>query len=618
MTFAPLAKAVGASVAVHGVELPAHDPSRPAERPRPLRDVAAQLVEEIRQLDGDVVLYGHCLGGALAVETALQLEEAGIRVLGVVAGGTFPAARLPGRLARLVDRVLPTDRWLSDRAYHELLRSLGGFTDVVDPADRAFLVRALRHDAREAEGYYTERYDDADAATERRRLQAPMLCVVGGRDRATELYEERFAEWEDFSDDVDLAVIPSAGHYFLKHQADELAAILGEQVRRWRRGERPRARSAVAGASEASTTTFLWVALTQLLSMIGTGLTTFALGVWVLQQTGSVSRFAMISVLAVLPAILLSPVAGAVADRYDRRRVMVAADVVAGVATATLVGLVATDRLELWFVYVFAGVGLGRQRVPATRLPRRDHPTGAQALPRAGQRPGDARHLGRRPRRRAGRWRPGRALRAEHRHRHRRGDLRPGLRRAAARPLPGAAVDQARGDVPGRGRRWVALHRPPPALVVMVVFFVVFNFLFSVPLVLATPLVLAGNSPQTLGAVLAAGGIGALLGSLLMAVWGGTRRRAIGMVGGTITLGVSVVLLGRHRRAGGAGDRHGRDLRLAAGAQRPLAGPHPDQGRTRAPRTGARRQPDDGHVHHAVGVPGRRAALRLGGNSDRR
>ena len=44
--------------------------------------------------------------------------------------------------------------------------------------------------------------------------------------------------------------------------------------------------------------------------------------------------------------------------------------------------------------------------------------------------------------------------------------------------------------------------------------------------------------------MLAAGGIGALLGALLMAVWGGTQRRAIGMVGGTITLGISVMLLG--------------------------------------------------------------------------
>ncbi len=554
VTFAPLANAVGASVAVHGVDLPGHDPSRPAEDPRPLREVAAELVEEIRHLDGDVVLYGHCLGGALAVETALQLEEAGTRVLGVVTAGTLPAARLPGRFTRFVNRVLPTDRWLSDRAYHDMLRSLGGFTDVVDPADRAFLVRALRHDARQAETYYTERYDEPEA--QRRRLRAPVLCVVGERDRATELYEERFAEWQDFSAEVDLAVIPSAGHYFLKHQADELAAILGEHVRTWRRGAPPRARSAVAdagagsgagagaGAGEPSARTFLWVALTQLLSMIGTGLTTFALGVWVLQQTGSVTRFAMISVLAVLPAILLSPIAGAVADRYDRRRVMLVADAVAGLATAVLVGLVATGRLELWFVYVFACVGAA-----ANAFQRPAYLAAiSQLVPK--------RYLGQAN----GLVSLGTSA----------GDLVAALAGGVLVGLFGLgtviAIDVAtfgvafvvlllvrfparlwirqeetfRAEVAG-GWRYIIRRRP---LVVMVGFFVVFNFLFSLPLVLATPMLLAGNSPQTLGLVLAAGGIGALFGSLLMAVWGGTRRRAVGMVGGTITLGLGVVLLG--------------------------------------------------------------------------
>ena len=550
VTFAPLANAVGASVAVHGVDLPGHDPSRPAEDPRPLREVAAELVEEIRQLDGDVVLYGHCIGGALAVETALQLEEAGTRVLGVVAAGTLPAARLPGRFTRFVNRVLPTDRWLSDRAYHDMLRSLGGFTDVVDPADRAFLVRALRHDARQAETYYTERYNEPEA--QRRRLRAPVLCVVGERDRATELYEERFTEWQDFSDEVDLAVIPSAGHYFLKHQADELAAILGQHVHTWRRGAPPRARSAGAvagagagaGAGEPSTRTFLWVALTQLLSMIGTGLTTFALGVWVLQQTGSVSQFAMISVLAVLPAILLSPIAGAVADRYDRRRVMLVADAVAGLATAVLVGLVATGHLELWFVYIFAGIGAAANAFqrPAylaaiTQLVPKRYLGQANGLVSLGTSAGD---------------------------------LVAALAGGVLVGLFGLstviAVDVAtfglafvvlllvrfparlwfkreetfRAEVAG-GWRYIIRRRP---LVVMVAFFVVFNFLFSLPLVLATPMVLAGNSPQTLGLVLASGGVGALLGSLLMAVWGGTRRRAVGMVGGTITLGLAVVLLG--------------------------------------------------------------------------
>ena len=212
VTFAPLAEAMPGHVAVHGVDLPGHDTSRRDETPRPLTEVAADLVPEIQALGGQVVLYGHCLGGALAVETALQLEAAGTPVLGVVEAGTFPAARLPGRFTRAVDRFLPTDRLLSDRAYHDMLRSLGGFTDVVDPEDRSFLIRALRHDAREAEGYYTDRYTDVEAGREVRHLRAPLLCVVGERDRATELYQERFAEWGDFSQDVDLAVIGRAGH----------------------------------------------------------------------------------------------------------------------------------------------------------------------------------------------------------------------------------------------------------------------------------------------------------------------------------------------------------------------------------------------------------------------
>ncbi|WP_114907069.1 non-ribosomal peptide synthetase/MFS transporter [Ornithinimicrobium murale] len=544
VTFAPLAQEMPADVAVHGVDLPGHDTSRREESPRPLVEVAADLVPEIQALGGDMVLYGHCLGGALAVETALQLEAAGSPVLGVVEAGTFPAARIPGRVARVLDRFLPTDRLLSDRAYHDMLRSLGGFTDVVDPADRSFLIRALRHDAREAESYYTERYSEVEAGRPVQQLRAPLLCVVGDRDRATELYQERFAEWTDFSADVDLAVINRAGHYFLKHQAEELAGVLHGRIGRWRRGERPRSEPVTAHAGEATTRTFLLVALTQLLSMIGTGLTSFALGVWVLQETGSVSRFALISVLAVAPAIVLSPVAGAVADRFDRRRVMIVADSAAGAATAALVALLATGRLELWFIYLFAGVGsvANAFQRPAylaavTQLVPKRYLGQANGLVTLGASAGDlvAALLG--------------------------GILIGFFGLAVVVAIDASTFvvafvvllcvrfpdrlwvrreESFRAEIVG-GWRYITRRRP---LVVMVVFFVVFNFLFAVPVVLATPLVLTGSSPQVLGTVLACGGIGALLGTLLMAAWGGTRRRALGMIGGTITLGVAVVLLG--------------------------------------------------------------------------
>ena len=51
-------------------------------------------------------------------------------------------------------------------------------------------------------------------------------------------------------------------------------------------------------------------------------------GVWVYQRTGSVSSFALISVAALPPGILLAPLAGAVADRWDRRKLMMVAKLV--------------------------------------------------------------------------------------------------------------------------------------------------------------------------------------------------------------------------------------------------------------------------------------------------
>lgn len=62
------------------------------------------------------------------------------------------------------------------------------------------------------------------------------------------------------------------------------------------------------------------------ISAIGSGLTSFGLGVYVFQQTGKASLMALITLLAFLPSLLLSPLAGALADHYDRRLLMVLGD----------------------------------------------------------------------------------------------------------------------------------------------------------------------------------------------------------------------------------------------------------------------------------------------------
>lgn len=68
----------------------------------------------------------------------------------------------------------------------------------------------------------------------------------------------------------------------------------------------------------------LWAG--ELISAVGSGLTSFGLGVYVFQQTGSAGSMALVSLLAFLPTLLLSVPAGVLADRYDRRLLMMLGD----------------------------------------------------------------------------------------------------------------------------------------------------------------------------------------------------------------------------------------------------------------------------------------------------
>ena len=75
---------------------------------------------------------------------------------------------------------------------------------------------------------------------------------------------------------------------------------------------------------------FLVIWIGELISSIGSGMTAFALSVYVYQSTGSVSLVSVISLAAFLPTILLSPLGGVLADRYDRRLLMIIGDLFSG------------------------------------------------------------------------------------------------------------------------------------------------------------------------------------------------------------------------------------------------------------------------------------------------
>lgn len=73
----------------------------------------------------------------------------------------------------------------------------------------------------------------------------------------------------------------------------------------------------------------LWAG--ELISAVGGGLTSFGLGVYVFAQTGSAANMALISLLAFLPGLLLSVPAGILADRCDRRLLMMLGDGCSGI-----------------------------------------------------------------------------------------------------------------------------------------------------------------------------------------------------------------------------------------------------------------------------------------------
>ena len=95
----------------------------------------------------------------------------------------------------------------------------------------------------------------------------------------------------------------------------------------------------------------------QLVSMLGSGLTQFALGVWIYDQTKQATPFAIAVLFGSLPRIFLLPIAGSIADRFNRRKIMIAADVLSAVLTLAIFLLLGAGGLQQWHIYIFAMLG---------------------------------------------------------------------------------------------------------------------------------------------------------------------------------------------------------------------------------------------------------------------
>jgi MFS family permease len=285
----------------------------------------------------------------------------------------------------------------------------------------------------------------------------------------------------------------------------------------------------------------------QVVSTVGSGLTTFAISVWTYQRTGSVIHYTVLITLGTLPAVVLLPLAGALVDRFDRRLALQIADIGALAISVVVAASAWTGRLDL--VTVYAGVAGGAicaaLRWPAysaavTQLIPKERLGHASGMVQAGEAAAQLVcpvlaglllvHAGiegvlaidvasfalslatlslvRIP-----------ATSAE----------------AGARPARSLAVELA------FGWRYV---RARPGLLALLLDFAAINYLAGLAVALAPPMILAFAGPAELGTVLSTGGVGFAVATLLLSVLGAPRRRIVGVLAAQLLTGVAIAAAG--------------------------------------------------------------------------
>jgi MFS family permease len=98
----------------------------------------------------------------------------------------------------------------------------------------------------------------------------------------------------------------------------------------------------------------LWTGMT--ISLLGDGITTIALAWQAYELSNAPTAFAMVGFSMTVPHVILLLVGGAVSDRFDRRRVMLAADALRMVAVTALGALSVTGAIEIWHMMLIAAV----------------------------------------------------------------------------------------------------------------------------------------------------------------------------------------------------------------------------------------------------------------------
>lgn len=284
--------------------------------------------------------------------------------------------------------------------------------------------------------------------------------------------------------------------------------------------------------------TLVW--LGQIVSVLATNMTAFGLTIWVFEKTGSATALGLMQVFFITPFLLISPFAGVMVDRHNRKLMMMVSDLMAGLATVAILVLQAFGLLEVWHLYaaaIFQGLGNAFQwpaysAAISTMIPKEKYgrANGMMSLIEMGP-----------------------------------GVLAPMLAGALLpvigftgilsidvatfvfailvlsfvhipQPPRTAEGEQAQGNIfreAAFGFRYI--FERPSLLGLQLVFFLG-NLCLGIAFTVLAPMILlrTGNDSVSLGLVQSAGAIGGVIGGIVMSAWGGFKRRVHGVLAGWI------------------------------------------------------------------------------------
>lgn len=298
----------------------------------------------------------------------------------------------------------------------------------------------------------------------------------------------------------------------------------------------------------------VWIG--QIISVLASSMTGFGMTLWMYKQTESATAMAFMQVAFITPFLALSPIAGAMVDRYNRKLMMMVSDLGAVLSTTVILILYTTGNLAFWHLYIAAVInGLGNTfQWPAysaaisTMVPKEQYgrANGMMSLVEAGP-----------------------------------GVLAPMIAGAilaltiqgpfdsfalimlidlvtffiAIGALLIVYVPQPEKTVEGQkaqGSIWKEawygfqyIFQRPSLLGLQMIFF--FGNLFTgIGFTIFAPMILARTDQNSLiyGSIQTAGAVGGILGGVLMSAWGGFKRRVHGVLAGWFIFGLFFAVFG--------------------------------------------------------------------------